>query len=171
MKKAQFEDFVLTMAKVAREEMIENHGDFRQKVAMIDRHGKLSMIIIADTVLHGGAMAKVLLAYSMGMNGADAIVIMADGRTKTMDNKEARKVQEATKRNKWIIAEDPTAQEVLMVFGRSREHLASCASLYSRKPGPDGDIITFEKDEPELLDMKGRNFATDMIPDVWEKVN
>lgn len=173
MKKAEFEDFVLTMAKAAREEMVESRGDFRQKVAMVDRFGTLHMIVIADGVLHGHAMANVLRAHSLSLGGADVIVIMADGRMKTMDEKEGRRVQEATKRDKWLIAEDPTAQEVLMVFGRSREHRAFCFSPYSRKPGPDGDIIAFEGD-PGLAEAKppgSSGFETDMIPDVWERVN
>lgn len=114
MTKKQLEETVLIHAEVARKILIEQHGSYRQQAAIIDLHSTCHWIVLGNTVLHGQKMAGLLASFARSFGGADAILVMADARVKIMDRSGLDKVSAAAQRGEYIIADDPTSQEVLI---------------------------------------------------------
>lgn len=166
MTKKALDAFVLEHARFAREQMIKHHGSFRQQVIAMDLRGKLHVFVIADEVLHGKRMRDMLLVYTVSIGGADAFVIMSDARMKAVPKEELRKYEDAVGRGEYLIADDPRNKEVLMCFGRSREHTAAIMQPYRREKSSKGDVILFDEPEPRF-DPALTELETSMIPNIW----
>jgi hypothetical protein len=168
MTRQQLEELVLRNVRVARDEMVLSGGVFKQRALLIDGGGTYHGVGIEGAPLHGSHMADLLRTFARALGGIEAIVVVSDARMKVTTPEEREAINLAAKRGKYLIAEDESAQEALIVCGRSREHTAGSSSPYRREPGNGKDRIVFIEPEPKLFEGK---HTISLIPNLWEQYN
>lgn len=166
MTKEQLNEFVLLQARIAMKQMIDQYGEYRQQIVIVDLKGEFHIAVLANMTMHGTQWGDIVKKMATRVGGVDAVVLLADTRRKIVDPSEIRKISELAMRGIRTVGDDPTNQEVLLAVGRSHEHVAMCSMDYDRKSSKKGDVITFREKEPRIETHGGLN-VSNILPDIW----